>query len=98
MKLRATIPLGNATADFELCKRGPGLYQADLISVEGKPEQTCPSSILLVRNVREWSGSCEDEALIDSLGRYIDQVSKFAPIFNCVESPRKRESNRSPEQ
>jgi len=95
VKLNATIRIGQSRAEFELSPRGPGMYQADLKGIKGRPSQPPPSSIILVRNVREWSGSCDDDNLINSLGRVIDQTAREAPIFSGNER-RRRHGGTSP--
>jgi hypothetical protein len=89
VKLNATIKIGEAKADFEFSPRGPGLYQANLKSITGRPSHPPPSTIILVRNVREWSGSCDDDNLINSLGRVIDQMARDAPIFSGKDQRRR---------
>jgi len=98
VKLSTTIRIGKSRAEFELSPKGPGMYQADLKGIKGKPNQPPPSSIILVRNVREWSGSCDDDNLINTLGRVIDQMAREAPIFTGNERRRHRGRSQSPEQ
>jgi len=99
VKIETTIKIKKATAHYTLAPAGPGMYYADLQKFSGKPENAPPSRILLVRNVRQWSGSIENTALLNQLGQVIDTMAEKAPIFKEV-SPRRRakQNNTSPEQ
>lgn len=99
VELKTSVKTKDGIAHYSLLPAGPGLYHARLIRFEGRPDSAPPSRIVLVRNVRQWSGSVDNEALLNTLGSAIDKLRDEAPIFRG-ESDRKRPGgrNRSPEQ
>ena len=96
MKLRAVVKMDEAVAHFAVSHKGPGMYHADLVRYDGQPGHEPPSRILLIRGVRQWTGSCDNEALLDRIGREIDRAVTEAPIFR--ENRHKRNRGGSPEQ
>lgn len=73
MKLEAVVKYGNGRARFKISKENPGIYYANLLHFDGSKEFCPPSEITLIRGVRQWTGSHEDEALLNDLGKVIEQ-------------------------
>ena len=59
-------------AHYNIIQEKEGLYHAILVKYDGKPTNKPPSNIILVRGMRHWSGSVEDENLLNQLGTVID--------------------------
>lgn len=93
MKIEAIVKVDNAEARFAVSQTGPGMYSADLIGLNGQPSRSLPQRVILLRSFRHWTGSCDNENLLNELGRAIDSVVREAPIFN-----RNEERGGSPEQ
>jgi hypothetical protein len=97
MRLKTKLKLDGGVAQFEVFPEGRGLYRAELVGYTGSPELSPPARILLIRNVRQWSGSCENSTLLNRLGSEIEKVISSAPIFRENQG-RTRHHRRSPEQ
>jgi hypothetical protein len=98
MKLDAEVRINEGTAHFSVSPKGPGMYQAKLIRFNGMPEEAPPSRIILVRSVRQWTGSCDNEKLLNELGQVIDRIVSDAPIFKKDADRRSHGRNASPDQ
>jgi len=99
MKLEADVRINDdATARFSVSPQGPGMYQAKLIRFNGMPNEAPPSRIILVRSVRQWTGSCDNEKLMNQLGQVIDRVVSDAPIFKKEVERTPSGRNNSPDQ
>lgn len=96
MKLEAKVKVDDdAEALFSVSRTGPGMYQAILTNYQGRPESIPPSRIILLRSFRNWTGSCDNEALLNGIGNEIDRFSADAPIFK---NDNRRRSSLSPDQ
>jgi hypothetical protein len=99
MKLNAIVKIDDAVAHFTLSPSGAGVYQAELVHYEGRPEQSPPNRILLVRSIRHWTGSCDRTDILQELGDVIDNVINEAPMFkNESDSSYRPKRSGSPEQ
>src|SRR6476660_2012057 len=98
MKLEAEVRINEATAQFSVSPKGPGMYQAKLMRFNGMPNEAPPSRIILIRSVRQWTGSCDNEKLMNQLGQEIDRVVSDAPIFKKEIDRRPSGRNNSPDQ
>jgi len=97
MKLKAVVKMDEAVAHFAVSHKGPGMYHADLVRYNGNPEQAPPSRIILIRGVRQWTGSTDNDELLNKIGREIERAVTDAPIFKVYKGGRNRGSG-SPEQ
>jgi hypothetical protein len=98
MKLEAIMKIEDAVAHFTVSHRGPGLYHAHLIRFNGNPDLAPPSRIILVRSVRQWTGSSDNQALLNNLGDVIDRAVSEAPIFKNEKNRKPPDQRKSPEQ
>ena len=60
-------------ACFRIFREKPGIYSATLVYYEGERKLKIPTEITLVRGVRQWTASHDDEILISELGRRIEE-------------------------
>ena len=95
MKLEAVVNIEGDAAHFHVSPRAPGMYQAELVRFTGRPDTAPPSRIILVRGVRQWAGSCDNEVLLNQLGQAIEGAVADAPIFK---KERDRGRSTSPEK
>ncbi|HEX6333959.1 MAG TPA: hypothetical protein VFZ78_07015 [Flavisolibacter sp.] len=72
MELKAVVAYDGGVAHYSVSPESTGLYQARLEKYEGSGDRTPPEELILVRGVRHWSGSTEQQVLLDELGRAIE--------------------------
>jgi len=72
VELEALIQYRSSTACFRIHTEGEGIYTAYLISFNGQESQLPPDEITLLKGVRNWTGSTEDDVLLDKLGEFIN--------------------------
>jgi hypothetical protein len=63
-------------AHYNIIQEKEGLYHAILIKYDGRPDHIPPGNIILVRGVWHWSGSINNQSLLDELGSVIDKRVK----------------------
>jgi hypothetical protein len=99
MKLETTVRIENSEAHFDIFHETHGVYRAELKRYRGRPNLAPPSHIVLVRSVRGWTGSSDQQDLLQKLGQQIDDVVSNAPLFHKdTGSERKSDTTSSPEQ
>ena len=69
MELDAVVNYGDGRACFKIQKENPGIYHARLLYFEGNKKQGPPKELVLMRGIRYWTGSHENEALLNELGK-----------------------------
>ena len=74
MELEAIVNYGNGRACFKIQKENPGIYHARLLYFEGNKKQSPPKELVLMRAIRYWTGSHENKALLNELGKKIEDV------------------------
>ena len=67
------IKFNNSRACFSIHQESEGIFMATLVSFQGKDHNSPPKEIVMVKSVRSWAGSVEDEALLREIGEFIDQ-------------------------
>ena len=72
MEFEATLAYNDGTACFKIRKENPGIYSARLLYFEGPKKARPPKEIVLIRGVRHWTGSYENEELLNKLGKAIE--------------------------
>lgn len=72
MKLETKIIYHSAYAYFRIHEERAGIYTAYLICFDGDDTHTPPEAITLLKGVRNWTGSVDDEVLLAQLGAFID--------------------------
>lgn len=70
--LEVTVEYRSHRACFKIHQEREGIFTARLLSFEGEASLRPTKEITLVRGVRKWTGSIDDEALLDELGEFID--------------------------
>jgi hypothetical protein len=73
MMLEANVIYKGGVACFEIERDAPGLYFARLRYYEQKGRAKLPNEIMLVRGIRNWAGSFDDEGLLQQLGNVIEE-------------------------
>ena len=76
MELSAVVPFGGGKAYYSVSPESTGVYQARLRNFEGNPVSPPPSEIILVRGVKQWSGSVDSVELLRELGNAIDTTAR----------------------
>jgi hypothetical protein len=74
MSWNVTVKHRGALAFYQIHREGPGLYAATLVHYRGEVVHAPSRDIVLVRGVRQWTGSVEDETLLRQLGTKIEEV------------------------
>jgi hypothetical protein len=72
MELEVTVSYGDGKACFKIVKENPGVYHARLLYFEGSKKLSPPKEIVLIRGIRCWAGSFEDDDLLNKLGKPIE--------------------------
>jgi hypothetical protein len=72
MEFDAEVPYGQGKALFRISKENPGIYSAALLRYDGDQQHSPPRVITLIRGIRGWTGSENDEILINVLGNLIE--------------------------
>lgn len=75
-------------ACYSVASEGRGMFQAVLLHYKGDPNGMPPQCITLVRGLRKWTGSSDDNRVLQFLGSVIDSAIKEAPIFRDTPSDR----------
>ncbi|HEY0731886.1 MAG TPA: hypothetical protein VGD33_05680 [Chitinophagaceae bacterium] len=76
MVVRAVVKYRGALAHYGVNQENEGIYQAQLIRYDGRPDHAPPVKITLVKGLNHWSGSSEREELVDEIGEIIDNKMK----------------------
>jgi hypothetical protein len=63
-------------AHYKVVRENVGIFNAYLERYDGKAANTPAQTIILVRGARHWSGSVDDQTLLDKLGEVIDRKTK----------------------
>ena len=72
MELEATVNYADGMACFKIVKENAGVYHAYLLYFEGSQNLSPSKEIVLIRGIRCWAGSCEDDNLLNKLGKIIE--------------------------
>lgn len=72
MEFEAAVSYGSGNALFRISRENPGIYNAVLLSFDGNNNQHVPAAITLIRGIRGWTGSENDDILINELGHFIE--------------------------
>lgn len=76
MQIVTAIRFKMATANYAIRMEAPGVYQAELVNFDGDANQRPPLKITLIRSVRSWTGSIDDEMLLNQLGAAMEANKK----------------------
>ena len=72
MEIVASFNYKGALAHFKLRKENSGIYYADLVSYEGDASNAPPDKLTIIRGIRQWTGSYNDDYLLFRLGEIIE--------------------------
>lgn len=70
--MEARIAYKNGRACFTISRESEGLFTAHLVSFDGNGTPPPPYEITLLKGIRNWTGSVEDDVLLDELGKFIN--------------------------
>lgn len=68
------VPYKNTPAHYSVLREAEGIFLAVLQNYEGPLEQSPPLRIVLIKGIRNWTGSCEHPEFINGLGRAIEDA------------------------
>jgi hypothetical protein len=71
MKVTASVEFKGGTAHFAIRSANSGIYHANLLRYEGNTFDTPPNEVTIIRGVRQWTGSCNEDLQIEKLGEVI---------------------------
>lgn len=74
MNLNVSVRFRNALAHYTILREANGVFLAQLEGYEGAPADAPPVSILLIRSLRRWTGSFDNEGVLEALGQAIESV------------------------
>lgn len=74
MELEAIVNYNSGKALYKVRKENPGIYHAFLLYYEGIKKLNPPKELVLMRGIRYWAGSHENKALLNELGKKIEDV------------------------
>ncbi|HEU4632995.1 MAG TPA: hypothetical protein VFS22_03360 [Flavisolibacter sp.] len=77
-------------AHYKIVRDNVGIFNAYLERYDGKPENSPTPNIILVRGLRHWSGSINEQGLLDSLGEVIDRKTR-GRLYYTLSPEEKRE-------
>ena len=69
----AAVDFKGAPAHFKIRRDNAGIFYAYLIRYEGNPLEAPPEEITILRGIRQWTGSCNDDLLLSRLGKIIEE-------------------------
>jgi hypothetical protein len=84
MEMTATVEFKGALAHFNIRKDNAGLYYASLTQYDGNPSEAPPEEITILRGIRQWTGSYNDDLLLSRLGKMIEDR-----LLNSIDKDRK---------
>jgi hypothetical protein len=81
MELQAIVQYLGDNAHYCITRENQGIYHARLLEYEGAPVVSPPEKVLLIRGIRRWLGSHEEEDFVEDLGRAIDARVRSGDMF-----------------
>jgi hypothetical protein len=72
MEIVASFNYKGALAHFKIRRENSGIYYADLFSYEGEAANAPPEKLTIIRGIRQWTGSYNDDYLLSRLGEIIE--------------------------
>jgi len=73
MELKAVVKYRGALAHYNVSPENEAIYQARLVRYDGKPDQTPPIQVTLIKDEGHWSGSSDKQDLLDKIGEVIER-------------------------
>jgi hypothetical protein len=72
VELEAIITYRSSSARFKIQNENEGIFTANLLNFDGDCTSAPAQKITLVKGIRYWTGSIDDEILLSELGKFID--------------------------
>jgi hypothetical protein len=72
MEWKTVVRFLEDQAYYEIIPEHTGIYHARLIQYEGPSGITPPEKVTLVKGIRRWNGSYEEQDFLNELGRAIE--------------------------
>ena len=72
VELETIIKYRSSAACYRIQNESEGIFSANLLYFDGDDNLAPPEGITLVKGIRNWTGSVEDETLLSELGKFID--------------------------
>lgn len=96
MNLSASVQFRNALAHYSLVPEAEGVFLAQLQAYEGNPKDAPPSTILLARGIRRWTGSVDNSEVLEALGQVLEGSTSPDPSSSAARltQPSSREGLR----
>jgi hypothetical protein len=69
---KAVVQHEGGLAHYQVSEDRPGIYQLRLVYYSGTPDSRPPDDLVLVKSLRQWTGSSDRPRLIKELGRSIE--------------------------
>ncbi len=73
MQLKAVVKYRGALAHYNVSPENEAIYQARLVRYDGKPDQTPPIQVTLIKDEGHWSGSSDKQDLLNKIGEVIER-------------------------
>ncbi len=70
--MEAIITYRSSSARFKIQNENEGIFTANLLNFDGDYTSAPAQKITLVKGIRYWTGSVDDEILLNELGKFID--------------------------
>jgi len=82
MELKAVVKYRGALAHYKVFAENENIYKAMLIRYNGKPDQTPPTQLTLIRDNGLWSGSSDKQDILNKIGEVIEhRILHFDHLF-----------------
>ena len=85
--MTASVFFRGASANFHIRSDSAGIYYAKLVSYEGDAAQSPPNEITIMRGIRQWTGSYNEDFLLFRLGKIIEE--RLRTTYSDEEKDRK---------
>jgi nitric oxide synthase oxygenase domain/subunit len=83
MDPKVVVKYRGALAHYNIFLENEAIYQAQLIRYDGKPDQTPPNQVTLVKENEHWSGSSDKQDLLNKIGEVIEKrISYYNSFFS----------------
>jgi hypothetical protein len=76
MEWKAVVRFLGDRAYYEVIPEQHGIYQARLVQYEGPSGITPPENVTLVKGIRRWNGSYEEQDFLNELGNAIENKQR----------------------
>lgn len=74
MEIMASVKFKGGITHYIIKSGNSGLYHARLVRHEGDLSEQPPNEITIIRGIRQWTGSYNEDFLIEKLGEMIEDA------------------------